>query len=283
MPEHEEHQSPEGASTDERSVFRRHARIWLATLSTVVGVATGMFTLRDEVFPAEAGSASAVSVPVYQQQVGKVCDTVNDNDRVRAHQDGMVRIRLQRAQTTLVQRNALLDGVRRVGARSGHALASFSALAVPTPLAATSHEAEAAWNRNLARLRGYAARLDRAGTRAELVAAIDHLSGLRPLLAADGLTVASALERLGGANCDLRPPRVTATFTLPSPPKHERAGGRDVSTPGSRGNQSGKGGNHSAAGGEAASAAGANTPGVERAPAPRAPGALSAGSPAAPR
>jgi hypothetical protein len=213
MPEHEEDRSREVGSNDERSVLRRHARIWLATLSTVVGVATGMFTLRDQVFPAEAGSASAVSVPVYQQQVGKVCDKVNDNDRLRARQDGMVRIRLQRAQTTLVQRNALLDGVRSVAARSGAALASFSALAAPRPLATASHDAEAAWNRNLARLRGYAARLDSAGTRAELGAAIDHLAGLRPLLAADGVKVSSGLERLGGP---------AVTYSLPGSRRRSR-------------------------------------------------------------
>jgi hypothetical protein len=45
---------------------RRQAAIWLATLSTVVGIATGMFTLRDQVFPRESGSAQAVSVSAFR-------------------------------------------------------------------------------------------------------------------------------------------------------------------------------------------------------------------------
>jgi uncharacterized membrane protein YgcG len=208
---------------EQRSVLKRHARIWLATLSTVVGVATGMFTLRDQVFPGEAGSARAVSVPAYQQQVGRICDEVNDDDRRRAHEDTIVKTRLQRAKTTIAQRNALLDPVRRTVARSGHTLASFAALDTPTALAASRHHTEAAWNANLARLRDYAQRLDRVRTRPQLLAAIDHLSRLRSLFTSDSVKLASGLERLGAANCDLQPPRVTATITLPSLPTERPA------------------------------------------------------------
>ena len=84
---------------NDRSQFRRHPGVWLATLSTVVGVATGMFTLRDQVFPRESGTAVAVSVPAYQQGVGRVCDEVNDNDAYRARNDRAVRRELQRART----------------------------------------------------------------------------------------------------------------------------------------------------------------------------------------
>ena len=100
----------------------------------------------------------------------------NANDRRRAHEDTIVRTSLQRATTTTAQRNALLDPVRRTVARSGHTLASFAALGTPTALAAYGRDTEAAWNRNLARVRDYALRLDGAATRAQLVAAVDHLS-----------------------------------------------------------------------------------------------------------
>jgi hypothetical protein len=50
--------------------------VWLATLSTMVGVATGMFTLRDEIFPNESGRAEA-SVPDFQRSVGQICQDLN--------------------------------------------------------------------------------------------------------------------------------------------------------------------------------------------------------------
>ena len=208
------------APAEKRTALRRHPAVWLATLSTVVGIATGMFTLRDQVFPREAGTAAAIPVSLYQQRIGGICDELNDNDRARARADGTVEKQLRTAKTTIAQRNALLDGVRRSMVRSGHALAAFAALDTPTNLAATRDRTEAAWNRNLARLRDYALRLDRSATRRQLLAALDHLAALRPLLARDGITLTSNLERLGQANCDLRAPIVTATFTLPALPTH---------------------------------------------------------------
>jgi hypothetical protein len=192
-------------------------------VSTVVGVATGMFTLRDQVFPGEAGSAGAMSTSAYGERVGRICDVLNDNDRRRAHDDSGLEGRLLRAETTIDQRNELLDAVRRAIARDGQALASFTGLAAPTALASVRHDTGVAWSRNLARLRDYALRLDQAGTRARLVDAIDHLSTVRPLLAADRVKVAAGLERIGAADCDLQPQRVTKAFTLPEPREARRA------------------------------------------------------------
>ena len=84
-------------------------------------------------------------------------------------------------------------------ARDGHALAGFSGLEPPKALAPVRRDTQLAWNRNLARVRDYAVRLDRAGTRPELLAAVDHLSTLRPLLAADGVRLASGLQRAWAA------------------------------------------------------------------------------------
>src|SRR5829696_1403348 len=170
-----------------------HPGIWLATLSTVVGIATGMFTLRDQVFPREAGSAGAVSVSAYQQRVGRVCDELNAVDRRRAVEAKTIRRKLERAKTTADQRTALHDGQRRTILRSGHALAMFTAPETPKALIATRRKTEAVWNRNLARLSEYAVRLDHAGTRRQLLAAIDYLSRMRPALAKDGVRLMSGL------------------------------------------------------------------------------------------
>jgi hypothetical protein len=198
-------------------VVGHRAKIWLATISTVVGVATGMFTLRDQVFPSESSSAGAMSASGYEEHVGRICDEVNTNDRLRAHEDSSLRAGLLRAKTTIDQRNQLLDAARRTIARDGQTLASFTGLTPPKALASVRRDTQVAWNRNLARVRDYALRLDGAGTRAQVVATLVHLSTLRPVIAADHVKVAAGLEHLGGAECDLKPQRVTRTFTLPPP------------------------------------------------------------------
>ena len=216
------------APADEKNVRWTHGRIWLATLSTVVGIATGMFTLRDQVFPREAGSAQAgggqvMSLEAYQEQVGRSCDELNSNDRRRARQTKTIDKQLRRARTTIAQRNALLDGQRQEIARSGHALARFTALETPKGLVATRRATEAAWNRNLDRLRAYALRLDRVGTRNDLFAATRYLASLRAPLAKDGVKLMAGLERLGKASCDLNPPIATKTAPLPPLRTHKRS------------------------------------------------------------
>jgi hypothetical protein len=193
----------------------------LATLSTVVGLATGMFTLRDQVFPREAGTAAAVPVSVYEARVGRVCDELNASDRRRAREQKTIRRRLERATTTVSQRNALLDGVRRTVTRSADTLAAFTAIEAPDALAAARVDTIAAWGRNVARVRGYALRLDRSGTRGQLLAALDHLSTLRPRLARDGDRIVAGLRHIGADSCDLRPPKVTPAFSLPALRKKE--------------------------------------------------------------
>src|SRR4051812_25204333 len=90
----------------ERTPLRGRPTVWLATISTVVGVATGMFTLRDQVFPRESGTAAAVALPEYQAQVGRVCDELNDDDSRRARENRSVEATVEKAGTTLIQRNA---------------------------------------------------------------------------------------------------------------------------------------------------------------------------------
>ena len=204
-----------------RSPLRGRPTVWLATISTVVGVATGMFTLRDQVFPRESGTASAGSLPVYQAQVGRVCDELNADDQARARETRQVATKVEAARTTLTQRNALLDAQRKTIARSSHALSRFTALETPSALVVVSRSAEAAWNRNLGRLRAYALKLDQAGARPQLLAAVGYLSSQRPKLSDDGVRLMSGLRHLGGTSCDIATPHVTRTFTIPVP-KSER-------------------------------------------------------------
>ena len=186
---------------------KRQAAIWLATLSTVVGIATGMFTLRDQVFPRESGSAQAVSVSAYQQQVGGVCDDVNSDDSRRARQIKTIHKQLVRAKTTTAQRNALLDGQRQTIARSGDALASFAALEPPKAAAGDRSRGEGgveAQPHPPPRLRE---RLDRAGTRPQLEASVqlprDAAHSARPRRRrADGRAAAPRRRQLRPADAD---------------------------------------------------------------------------------
>jgi len=199
-----------------------HSRIWLATLSTVVAIATGMFTLRDQIFPREAGTAAALSVPAYQLQVGRVCDEVNSDEAHRVKETQAIKKRLGVAKTTLEQRNAMLDGVRRTAARSSHAYASLNALEPPQSLATVGHATEAAWERNLSRLRQYALWLDSARSRSDVLKAVTRLSKLRPAIGKDADTLTAGLDQLGGANCRLDTARVVPTYTLPPLPGTKR-------------------------------------------------------------
>ncbi len=87
----------------------RRAKIWLATLSTVVSVSTGMFSLRDEVFPQDRPVASATAESSYRTSVGKVCDKLSVIRKGRSAADRQFARRLRKARTTLHQRNAILD------------------------------------------------------------------------------------------------------------------------------------------------------------------------------
>lgn len=184
-----------------RGVLSRQAGIWLATLSTVVGVATGMFTLRDQVFPREASTATAMSASVYQDGVGEVCEQLNTAERARARGDRALARRLRRAKTTIEQRNALLDAVRRESARAAYALAAFDALDPAKAVAAKHRFTKAAWDCNLDRVRAYRVRLDSASNRAQLNAATKGFTRERSALARDGVRITSGLQRLGEGNC----------------------------------------------------------------------------------
>jgi hypothetical protein len=218
-------------STKRPERVSHNARIWLATLSTVVGVATGMFTLRDQVFPGESGTAGAVSESAFRADVGEICDELNEGERARVHDDRRLARELNKARTNVAQRDALLDSARRVAARSNHALASFSALDGPRETAAARRATVAVWERNLHRVLVYAERLDRASDRRGVLLAVDGLSKVRTPLSEDGAEIHRRLRRLGAGRCELDSPVVTRTITLPPLPERRKPSPRPTRTP----------------------------------------------------
>ena len=192
--------------------------VWLATLSTVVGVATGMFTLRDQVFPGEGSTASAVNEGAYRAHVGRICDEVNESEEMLRQDDRRLARRLKAARTTMAQRDALLDAARRSAARSSHALSELAGMQAPEATAAVHRATVARWRRNVDRVLGYIERLDRAANRKGLMVAVDRLSLERSALARDGQRVNEGLVHLGADSCDIDPPVVTQSITLPPEP-----------------------------------------------------------------
>ena len=224
-----------GAAPPSRTAPRlsRRSAIWLGTLSAALAIAAGMFTLRDQVFPGQSGNAQATSVPEYQQAVGDICGDVNAAERARYLDSRGLREKLKRAHTTLAQRNAVLDSVRRSLASTANEFTRFQGLGIPATLTARHRATAAAWNRNVARIRGYAQRLDAAATRPELLAAIDVLARMRPALGADSVALGAGLIYLGGGRCRLDPPDVERTMTLP-PATHDAAASRPGARPSSQ-------------------------------------------------
>jgi hypothetical protein len=192
----------------------RRARVWLATLGTIVGVGTGMVTLADEVVPKHSSSAQA-SLPQYQQSIATVCSEINRHEQERAEEAGRLARRLHMAKTTLAQRNALLESTLRSLRDGEHDLAMFDSLEVPRVLSATERKTTRAWNRNIDRVRDYAHHLDLASSSAKLDAAVDVLAGIRKPQQRDGTVLRTGLLRLGGGQCQLDPERVTKIVTLP--------------------------------------------------------------------
>ncbi len=227
----DERRSRDGGPLLGRRTLSLQPKIWLTTLSTVVAVATGMFTLRDQIFPPEQGTATA-SVGQYQQSVGEICSALNEDDRARARDARRLKTRLARARGTLAQRNALLDAWNKVVARSEHELGRFKGFEVPRELKSRQRVTVAAWQRTIMRQRGYTQRLDAATSRRDLVEANRTLPAMRTSLDRDRITRAAALTRLGGPHCRLNGPIATPTTTLPgtdrslSPPASSPSGKR---------------------------------------------------------
>ncbi len=208
----------------------RRPVVWLTTVSTVVAVATGMFTLRDQISPKETGSAQA-SIALYQQLVGDVCSRLNEAEQNRVKNARALVVRLRGAQTTVALRNALLDSTNQVLQPSEQELGQFEGLDVPSEFKSRADETAAAWGRIVKRLAAYAQSLDAVTTRGDLLAAVETLPATRTALADDGVTRAAGLSRLGSARCTLAPPSAIPTITLPGTTRSVIPLGRATSSP----------------------------------------------------
>jgi hypothetical protein len=188
--------------------------VWLTTLSTVVAVATGIFTLRDQIF-SRAAVDSEPSHDVYEQSVGQACDALNRADRARARDARHLAKRLSTESTTLAQRNALLENVRRILARGEGVLVGFQGLEVPSASATRHDETADAWSRIVGRLHDYAQRLDAVSNRHDLLVTVKRLPAIQTKLAHDSVTRDAGLTGLGKGRCKLNKLIVTGIITLP--------------------------------------------------------------------
>lgn len=189
--------------------------VWLGTLSTVIAIATGMFTLRDQIFPKDAGTAAA-SVSAFQVSVGDICAALNGTQSALPDNARNLATRLKTARTANEQRNAVLDSWNQVLGRQQHELAIFEGLDVPETLKARVRETGAAWNRIVVRLRAFAQQLNAASSAVDLDAAVRQLPAIRTAIAADGTAQVAGLTELGGGRCTLNTPPDVQAVSLPA-------------------------------------------------------------------
>lgn len=208
----------------------------LATLATVVAIATGMFELRNDVFPKDSGVAQA-SVTDYETSIGGICNALNQAESARVTKVEDLRSRLHDAKSVEDQRNAVLDSWTQVSDTSQHELVNFEGLDVPGSLATVERTTAAAWDRVAQRLRGFVGRLEGVSDDASLLAAVKTLPATDEALAADEDQRNTGLKKLGGGQCTLSDPVPTRVVTLPGTgqsviaPSGSGAHGRFVSVP----------------------------------------------------
>jgi hypothetical protein len=181
--------------------------VWLTTLSTVVAVATGMFTLRGQIFPSGGGSANA-SVSGYQVAVGIVCSGLLEADNAAASNDNAAYA--QTVKTALAQRNAEINLFNSALRSSESLLAQFEGLSVPRQLIALERSAADAWTQIVTGQRAFVERLYAARTVRTLEAANQSFPPLNAALDSDDLARAINLAKLSPGRCVLN-------STMPAP------------------------------------------------------------------
>jgi hypothetical protein len=187
--------------------------VWLATLSTVVAVATGMFTLRDQIVPSSAGRAEA-DPTAFEYSVGGICDALNEDERTLVANDHRLANQLKRATTLTSQRNAILDSWDEVLNQSQYELAQFEGLQVPASFLVRERETQQVWSPIAELERQFVERLNAATDESDLSAAIQTLPAARTTIASDGVTLGAGLTYLGQGHCTLDGPVNIPTVTL---------------------------------------------------------------------
>lgn len=194
----------------------RRAQVVLAIVGTLVAIATGMIALGNRVFPDHTNNAQASSVPEYQLKVGAICSSINRHDQDRSRETAAMSRRLKRARTTRAQRDALMTSTQRTMRNARDDLTQLAALPAPDQLVAIATRTTRTWQRNLDRVEEYVHRLDEAGTRPQLYAAVRRLASARAPIQRDLMTIRTGLRSLGGIQCGLDPERVAKVVTLPA-------------------------------------------------------------------
>jgi hypothetical protein len=182
----------------------------------------------------ESSVEAAAAEVSYAKDVGAVCDDMNAAQAARRRAALRLRERLDRAKTTIAQRNALIDDTQSTIDRFTRVFGAFRELGAPDRLLRLHRDTAGAWGDSLERLRRYRTLLAGGFTRARLVAILERFprkSGL--VIEAQGVDVRAGLERLGGAECDLAALKTVRVFTLPpvDSPRPKPDPGPPVPTP----------------------------------------------------
>lgn len=158
-------------------------------------VVVGGFTIKGHV-DSDLPSASAAG----SNTVLPVCRRLNADQRALTADRHWLAKRLHATREIGRQRDAIWRVNRRLVARSGSALSAFEAVAPP---GAVAREVTALWTVSLKRLRAYDTRLERVGTRRELLGAIAPVTASRAHDEERAVTIDADLERLGGSRCHI--------------------------------------------------------------------------------
>jgi len=215
----------------------------LGTAATVVGLTTGVLTLKDQVFPPDQPTAQTAAQ--YQQQVGEVCDRTNAVQSSNLRRARPYKKRLRKAKDLGELRNAVMDEVQNRIDSGGDLRGRLAGLEAPSKkLQVIQDETVANRDKSLSALQAYREELEGVASDTELTRAVGEVD--RSSIEKNALQARAQLQRLGGPSCDLEPRKTSAAVDLP------RVGGRgeDGAGGGSRGDAGGAGvGSRGGAGG----------------------------------
>jgi len=185
-------------------------------LATVVGLLTGLLTLRDELSgsePAPNRSEGGLTAEQFRLRVGEVCQLVNEAEAARKAGTDSLSRRLRGNESAAAVRTGLVSESRQISLDVKNARNDLAALHPPASLRTAHQDTVRLFDRNDGRMRAQRAALAQAESYAEVVAAITRYS--RVPLEADGKRLRLGLQRLGGRECRLVPPGPTRSFVIP--------------------------------------------------------------------
>jgi hypothetical protein len=197
----------------------------LATLGAVVATATGMFTLRDQLFahepvpggtpPTVMTSASDELEAEYRDAVARTCARLEADERDNATRFRRFKEQLSDVRTGYDERDGLLSIVDSAAARSRRALSVFEGLEVhPSPLEPIARRVVRRWRENAGRLQAYAENLRQAESFGDLVQAVSRHNDRRARDRTDAAAVLKGLVEIAGERCESPPPITVVPLQL---------------------------------------------------------------------